>query len=100
MSGTLSPEWDFTSSGKTKGNANAFVIGAKKAALAAPTPATDVPWLQLAGTSGKLATSIYRVVTKGGQAPTTCKPGSADISVKYASQYCKSQPSIITTFCI
>jgi hypothetical protein len=86
--GAISPKWDFTSSGATKGNANAFVVGAKDAQLAAPNAAADVAWLQLHGTSGQLATSVYRVLTAGGQPPASCAAGSADISVKYTSDYC------------
>jgi len=85
-SGT-SPFWDFRSSGPTKGNSDAFVAGAKDFNLKAVNNNTDVDLLQLHGIQGKLATSIYRVATKGGQPPTSCTPGSADISVKYVSQY-------------
>jgi hypothetical protein len=85
----LSPMWDFRSSGLTKGKTSAFVIGAKDASLNAVNNAADVPLLQLHGIQGNLATSIYRVATKGGQAPTSCTPGTPDISVKYVAQYGK-----------
>jgi hypothetical protein len=84
----IAPKWDFTSH-KYAGNPDAFVIGAKDASLAAANPSTDVPLLQLHGTSGKLATAIYRLDTKGGQPPASCAAGSAPISVKYTAVYCE-----------
>jgi len=83
----ISPKWDFTSSGKTKGNANAFVVGAKVANIPAPVTAKDVDWLQLSNVQGKLASEVYRVDTRGGQPPASCTPGSNPISVKYTSMY-------------
>ncbi|KAJ3485744.1 hypothetical protein NLI96_g4744 [Meripilus lineatus] len=84
----LSPKWDFTSASK-KGHPNAFVVGARAGGIPAPTnPGTNVDWLVLNGVQGDLATQIFRVVTRGGQPPTTCTAGQS-ISVKYASQYCE-----------
>ncbi|KAF4564706.1 hypothetical protein EYR40_010878 [Pleurotus pulmonarius] len=83
----LSPKWDFTSQGATKGNPNAFVVGARSGGVPAPTGPQDVDWLFLTGVQGQLADQIYRVDTRGGQPPATCTPGSAPISVKYASKY-------------
>ncbi|KAF9485450.1 hypothetical protein BDN70DRAFT_588168 [Pholiota conissans] len=86
-SGTgLSPVWDFRAA-SAKGNPNAFVLAAKIGDLPAPTGSNDVDWLQLKSVSGSLATSVYRVDTKGGQPPASCTPGSAPISVKYTSKY-------------
>jgi len=83
----LSPKWDFTSASE-KGHPDAFAVGAKVGDLPAPTdPATNIDWLQLKVVQGDLATQIYRVETKGGQPPSSCTPGSAEISVKYTSQY-------------
>jgi len=82
----LSPKWDFRADA-LKGNANGFVDAAKVNQLAAPSGASDVPWVQLASIAGKLATQIYRVDTHGGVAPATCTPGSAPISVKYSATY-------------
>ncbi|KAJ7912340.1 hypothetical protein B0H13DRAFT_2476869 [Mycena leptocephala] len=88
-SGTgLSPEWDFTSTGKNAGNANAFVLAAKAGDITAPTnSATNVDWLMLNSVSGSLATKVFRIDTVGGQPPTSCVAGSADISVKYTAKY-------------
>ncbi|KDQ31883.1 hypothetical protein PLEOSDRAFT_1100408 [Pleurotus ostreatus PC15] len=83
----ISPKWDFTSQGATKGNPNAFVVGARTGGLAAPTGPQDVDWLSLSNAQGQLADQIYRVDTRGGQPPASCTPGSAPISVKYASKY-------------
>ncbi|KDQ31887.1 hypothetical protein PLEOSDRAFT_1034910 [Pleurotus ostreatus PC15] len=85
----LSPKWDFTSQGATKGNPDAFVVGARSGGVPAPTGPQDIDWLFLTGVQGQLADQIYRVDTRGGQPPATCTPGSAPISVKYASKYCK-----------
>ncbi|KAJ7731928.1 hypothetical protein DFH07DRAFT_991053 [Mycena maculata] len=87
-SGSLSPEWDFTSTGTNAGNSSAFVIGAKVGDIASPTaPSTDVDWLALNDVEGSLASKIFRIDTVGGQPPTSCVAGSADISVKYTAKY-------------
>jgi len=66
----ISPKWDFTSDTE-KGNAEAFVIGAKVGDLPAPTGKNDVDWVQLEKVEGELANTVYRVYTKGGQPPTS-----------------------------
>ncbi|KAJ7119947.1 hypothetical protein C8R43DRAFT_1112426 [Mycena crocata] len=88
-SGTgISPKWDFTSTGKFAGNTTAFVLAAKAANLTAPTnPATNVDWLALNNVQGSLASKIFRIDTVGGQPPTSCVAGSADITVKYTAKY-------------
>lgn len=83
---TTSPKWDFTSD-RFKGNANAFVIGAKTGDLPSPAGSADIDWLSLKNVEGELATSIFRVDTVAGQPPASCTPGSAEISVKYTSKY-------------
>jgi hypothetical protein len=84
--GGLSPIWDFRGDCAI-GNPDAFVLAAKKGNTAAPTGAQDVDWLFLTGSSGALATQIYRTHTQEGQPPTSCTPGSAPITVKYTSKY-------------
>jgi hypothetical protein len=82
------PAWDFSAS---QHNKQAFVDVAAFEKLAAPRNVTDVPWLQVKGTKGKLATSVYRLFTRGGQPPAKCGPKDPkEISVKYTSQYCVS----------
>jgi hypothetical protein len=78
-SGTgLSPVWDFRAA-SAQGNPNAFVLGAKVGDLPAPTGSSDVDWLQLKNVSGSLATSVYRVDTRGGQPPASvCGFGEID----------------------
>ncbi|KAK7044391.1 hypothetical protein R3P38DRAFT_162617 [Favolaschia claudopus] len=84
----LSPKWDFTSTGKFKGDASAFIVAAKAANIAAPQDsAKNVDWLMLNNVQGSLATQVFRVDTVNGQPPTSCTPGSANISVKYTSKY-------------
>jgi len=86
-SGTgLSPVWDFRAGG-AKNDPNAYVLAAKIGDLVAPVGSPNVDWLQLKSVSGSLATQIYRTDTRGGVAPTSCTPGSAPISLKYASKY-------------
>ncbi|KAG5642727.1 hypothetical protein DXG03_002272 [Asterophora parasitica] len=66
-----SPKWDFTSTGATKGNANAYVVAAKNTGLAAPTGAQDIDWVYLKSVAGSLAQEVYRVDTRGGQPPAS-----------------------------
>jgi len=83
----LSPEWNFSSASE-KGHPNAFVVGAKAGDIPAPSnPGTNVDWLELNAVEGDLASQVYRIETIGGQPPTSCTPGSPEISVKYVSQY-------------
>ncbi|KAJ7747439.1 hypothetical protein DFH07DRAFT_747772 [Mycena maculata] len=88
-SGTgLSPEWDFTSTGKFADNSTAYVIGAKVGDIPAPTdPTVNVDWLALVNVQGALASKIFRIDTVSGQPPTSCVAGSAPISVKYTAKY-------------
>jgi hypothetical protein len=70
----ISPNWDFTSSGPTAGNLNAFVIAAKVASIPAPTGSNDVDWVSLTSVQGELATQVFRTDTKGGQPPALVSP--------------------------
>jgi hypothetical protein len=82
------PAWDFAAS---QNSSKAFVDVAAFKKLAAPQNVTDVPWLQVNGTKGELATTVYRLFTRGGQPPASCGPKDPkEISVKYTSQYCAS----------
>ncbi|KAJ7818754.1 hypothetical protein B0H14DRAFT_2838297 [Mycena olivaceomarginata] len=70
-SGTgISPVWNFASAALA-GHADAFVLAAKVGDVPAPTGPPDV----------------FRVATVGGLPPSSCKPGTPQISVKYASTY-------------
>lgn len=75
----LSPKWDFTSASE-KGNPEAFVVGARQGDLPDPNgdPAVNIDWLQLSAVSGQgeLATTIFRIQTRGGQPPTTVSSNS------------------------
>jgi len=83
----VSPKWDFTSSGATTGNKDAYVVAAKASGLSAPTGSKDIDWVLLNSIQGKLASQVYRVDTRGGQPPATCTPGSSPIAVKYVALY-------------
>jgi hypothetical protein len=69
--GSLSPKWDFTSSGSTAGNPDAFVVAAKVGDIPAPTGSQDIDWLELKGVEGELASEIFRVYTHAGQPPSS-----------------------------
>ena len=69
--GTLRPKFDFTSTGPNKGNPDAFVVATKAVDVPAPNSAQDVDWLELKALLGKLADSVFRVYTRGGQPPTS-----------------------------
>jgi hypothetical protein len=68
--GTLSPKFDFTSSGPNKGNRNAFVVATRVGDIPAPNP-QNIDWVELNRTSGNLANEIIRVNTKAGQPPSS-----------------------------
>ena len=69
----INAKWDFTSA-SFAGNPNAFVVGAKTGDVPAPEdPAVNVDWLSLnkLDNEGELADEIFRVVTRGGQPPSS-----------------------------
>ncbi|OAX36774.1 hypothetical protein K503DRAFT_772207 [Rhizopogon vinicolor AM-OR11-026] len=80
----LSPKWDFTSSGATAGNPNAYVIGVKVGDLPSSN-SSNIDNLMINGIEGELATEIFRVESNGGQPPSQCS--DANITVKYTAQY-------------
>jgi len=82
----VSPKWDFTSNAE-KGNAEAYVIGAKVGDLPAPTCSDDIDWVQLKNVEGELANAVYRVDTMGGQPPASCTAGSPLLTVRYTAKY-------------
>ena len=68
----VSPKWDFTSSGENKGDADAYVIGKGVGNLPSPDDSgKDVAWLQVQNVQGKLADTVYRFDTVGGQPPAS-----------------------------
>ncbi|KAF8585904.1 hypothetical protein K439DRAFT_1004890 [Ramaria rubella] len=85
----LSPTFDFRADSE-KGNPNAFVITSKIGDIPAPTdPTQNVDWLELMAIPGQgsLAKNVFRILTIGGQPPSSCTPGSAPITVPYAASY-------------
>ena len=70
IDGKLTPIWDMRSAGEFQGNAGAIVIAKVDNSISSPDdPVHDVNWLQLEGTSGSLASELYRINTAGGQPP-------------------------------
>lgn len=84
----LSPKWDFTSSGGTAGNPDAYVIGAKVGDLPSADPTLNIDSLMIKAVKGSLASEIFRVENNGGQPPAQCNAQSSNITVKYTAQYC------------
>jgi Protein of unknown function (DUF3455) len=68
---TLVPIFDFTSSGRTKGNKNAIFYGKKIEDVQSPDGGDDIDWLELQKVSGELADKLYRVFTVKGQPPAS-----------------------------
>jgi len=80
----VSPEFNFASSQKT---ANPFVVAKKTGDIPSNCdPKDDVDWLMLSNVQGSLATTVFRVQTKGGQPATSCTAGQT-ASVPYAALY-------------
>jgi len=69
-----------------KDGGKSFTLVSKKASIHAPDT-SNVDWLQLSNVQGDFAKTTFRVDTKAGQPPPSCKPGSAPISVPYAAKY-------------
>ncbi|KAH9026978.1 hypothetical protein EDB85DRAFT_1976989 [Lactarius pseudohatsudake] len=85
--GSLAPVWDFRADGPTKGNPDAIVIAAAAGDIPSPTGPPNVDWVELTNVSGKLASTVFRVNTIGGDPPPSCEPGSPDIQVKFTCKY-------------
>ncbi|KIJ61565.1 hypothetical protein HYDPIDRAFT_31173 [Hydnomerulius pinastri MD-312] len=85
----LSPKWDFTSSGMTAGNSQAYVIGAKTGDLPSLDTTLNIDSLMVKGIQGDLASEIFRIQNNGGQPPAKCSTAGANITVKYTAQYCE-----------
>jgi len=76
LTGTgINPKWDFTSSGTTAGNPNAFVTAAKVSSVGAPTGSQDIDWVDLKNLVGSLAQQVYRTDTRLGQPPASVSKG-------------------------
>ena len=76
LTGTgINPKWDFTSSGTTAGNPNAFVTAAKVSSIGAPTGSQDIDWVDLKNLVGSLAQQVYRTDTRLGQPPASVSKG-------------------------
>lgn len=63
--GGISPKWDHTSTGSTKGNVNAFAVGKKLGGIPSPKGSTHVDWLSLEVISGELADVVRASVSSG-----------------------------------
>jgi hypothetical protein len=72
FNGSLDPSFDFTQS---TGNANEFITAVKAQDVPSPIDPTDnVAWLHLTQVEGGAGSDVFRVLTNGGQAPTSVNP--------------------------
>ncbi|KAH9009197.1 hypothetical protein EDB85DRAFT_2059564 [Lactarius pseudohatsudake] len=88
-SGANGVTFDFRNNGPTAGNPDAFVDADVTGHIATPAPTgdSDSDWQALTGTSGKFASTIFRVSTHGGERFLTegCEPGDFD-QAKFTAQ--------------
>ncbi|KAH9162056.1 hypothetical protein EDB89DRAFT_2234863 [Lactarius sanguifluus] len=86
--GALSPVFDFRNNGPTAGNPDAIVGADVTGHITAPTGRPDTDWQAMNGVSGKFASTIFRVSTKGGEQILTsdCEPNTPDDQAKFTAQ--------------
>ncbi|KAH9025627.1 hypothetical protein EDB85DRAFT_1981763 [Lactarius pseudohatsudake] len=82
------PVFDFRNNGPTAGNPDAFVVADVTGNIPAPTSSLDLDWQVMTGTSGKFASTIFRVSTKGGQQGLvdSCQPNTPGLQAKFTAQ--------------
>lgn len=85
----LSPVWDFRTAVK-KDDPNGYITAKEAGTLDSPAGPSNIKWVRLDNIGGQfggsLASTVMRVDTKGGQPPSTCKPGE-QIITPYATKY-------------
>ncbi|KAH9075533.1 hypothetical protein EDB83DRAFT_2311994 [Lactarius deliciosus] len=89
VTGLASPVFDFRNNGPTAGNPDAIVVADVTGHIPAPTGNSDVDWQALKGTSGKFASTIFRVSTKGGKFDLVlgdCEPDTPGLQAKFTAQ--------------
>ncbi|KAJ6108147.1 hypothetical protein N7523_009470 [Penicillium sp. IBT 18751x] len=76
------------------GGGDDWMVGEKNASVSAPArvyapkpESKDVAWLRLLRKKGKGIQEVYRVVTFGGSAPSTCAGLDDIVAVDYAAEY-------------
>ncbi|KAH9025629.1 hypothetical protein EDB85DRAFT_1849840, partial [Lactarius pseudohatsudake] len=67
FSSSASPVFDFRINGPTAGDPGAFIVADVTGDIPAPTGTLDSDWQVMTGTSGKFASKVFRVSTKGGE---------------------------------
>ncbi|KDN34289.1 hypothetical protein RSAG8_12614, partial [Rhizoctonia solani AG-8 WAC10335] len=80
QNGSIAPKFDFTQTG------NGYTVTKKIGGVASPEGSKNVDWLELQSTSGGAGQYVFRVATRGGQPPASCKAGQT-VTVKYAAKY-------------
>ncbi|KAH9005741.1 hypothetical protein EDB86DRAFT_3070689 [Lactarius hatsudake] len=86
VTGLASPVFDFRN---IAGNADAIVVADVTGHIPAPTGKSDVDWQAMKGTSGKFASTIFRVSTKGGVLDLLeedCEPNTPGLQAKFTAQ--------------
>ncbi|KAH9025631.1 hypothetical protein EDB85DRAFT_1981825 [Lactarius pseudohatsudake] len=86
-SGANGATFDFRNNGPTAGNPDAIVVADVTGHLPTPGGRLNSDWQALTGTSGKFASTIFRVSTKGGEQFVTagCELGDFD-QAKFTAQ--------------
>ncbi|KAH9069663.1 hypothetical protein EDB83DRAFT_2314339 [Lactarius deliciosus] len=82
---TISPVFDFRNNA---GNPDAIVVADVTGHITAPTGHPDSDWQEMKGVSGKFASTIFRVSTKGGEQILTsdCEPNTPGDQAKFTAQ--------------
>ncbi|KAH8999839.1 hypothetical protein EDB86DRAFT_2828120 [Lactarius hatsudake] len=86
--GAISPVFDFRNNAPTAGNPDAIVVADVTGHITAPTGHPDSDWQEMKGISGKFASTIFRVSTKGGEQILTndCEPNTPGDQAKFTAQ--------------
>ncbi|KAH9041093.1 hypothetical protein EDB85DRAFT_1924250 [Lactarius pseudohatsudake] len=89
-SGANGVTFDFRNNGPTAGNPDAFVDADVTGHIRTPAPTgdSDSDWQAMTGTSGKFASTIFRVSTHGGERFLTegCEPFTPGDQAKFTAQ--------------
>ncbi|KAH8992236.1 hypothetical protein EDB92DRAFT_1945440 [Lactarius akahatsu] len=88
VTGLASPVFDFRNNGPTAGNSDAIVVADVTGHIPAPTGISDLDWQVMTGTSGKFASTVFRVSTKGGvlNLVEACEPNTPGLQAKFTAQ--------------
>jgi hypothetical protein len=95
----LVPVFDFSSTGRHKGDSKAIFFGKKTEDVPSRDGNDNVDWLELQNVSGELASTIYRVYTVKGQPPakvSSVRPLGLCLSYSITFFFCSAIPDPIS----